>query len=75
MSFGASRMYRGLADYLTFHGPSTKKTSNKEQSRSSSTKLWFASQQNERHPTECTYDPEVTVPASDTFKLQPPNLP
>jgi len=73
MAFGASRMYRGLADYLTFQGPATKRTTgNKEQSRSSSTKLWFASHPNEGssskcHHTEYTYDPEVTVPASDTL--------
>jgi len=68
MSFGASRMYRGLADYLIANGPRTKRVSNKEQSRSSSTKILFASLSQSRHTTEGTYSAGGTVANSDVLQ-------
>ncbi|KAI0256383.1 hypothetical protein BJV78DRAFT_1171688 [Lactifluus subvellereus] len=67
MSFGASRMYRGLADYLTANDPSTRPVSNKEQSRSSSTKIWFASRSQPHSTTEGTYSAGGTVADSDVL--------
>ena len=60
-------MYRGLADYLACQGVLTKKAGNKEQSGSSSTKIWFANSSQSRQTTEGTSNAGATVADSEAL--------